>query len=69
MGKRCIGDEVVLDSNPAAATSLRNFGNSIYPALPVSFEGDTKRRWSLLSGVYTILHWKCVTCRGLHILA
>ena len=35
-----------------------------------------KRRWSLLSGVYargskehTSLHWKCVTCRGLHILA
>ena len=24
-------------SNPAAATSLRNFGNSVYPALPVSF--------------------------------
>ena len=28
-------------SNPAAATSLRNFGNSVYPALPVSFGGDT----------------------------
>ena len=26
-------------SNP---TSLQNFGNSIYPALPVSFGGDTK---------------------------
>ena len=24
-------------SNPAAATSLRNFGNCVYPALPVSF--------------------------------
>ena len=32
--------------------SLRNFGNSVYPALPVSFEGDTKSRQSLLSGVY-----------------
>ncbi len=32
--------------------SLRNFGNSVYPALPVSFGGDTKSRRSLLSGVY-----------------
>ena len=31
---------------------LRNFGNSVYPALPVSFGGDTKSRRSLLSGVY-----------------
>ena len=29
-----------------------NFGNSVYPALPVSFGGDTKSRWSLLFGVY-----------------
>ena len=29
-------------ANPAAATSLRNVGNSVYPALPVSFGGDTK---------------------------
>ncbi len=44
---------VVQGSNPAAATySLRNFGNSVYPALPVSFGGDTKCRRSLLSGVY-----------------
>ena len=27
-------------SNPAEATSLRNFGNSVYPSLPVSF-GET----------------------------
>ena len=39
-------------SNPAMVTSLRNFGNSVYPALPVSFGGDTKSRRSLLSGVY-----------------
>ena len=39
-------------SNPAVATSLRNFGNSIYPTLPVSFGGDTKSLRSLLSGVY-----------------
>ena len=30
-------------SNPTAENfSLRNFGNSVYPALPVSFGGDTK---------------------------
>ena len=45
-------DQVIHGSNPAAATSLRNFGNSIYPALPVSFGGDTESCWSLLSGVY-----------------
>ena len=28
---------VAVGSNPATATSLRNFGNSVYPALPVSF--------------------------------
>ena len=39
-------------SSPATVTSLRNFGNSVYPALPVSFGGDTKSRRSLLSGVY-----------------
>ena len=39
-------------SNPATVTSLRNFGNSVYPALSVSFGGDTKSRRSLLSGVY-----------------
>ena len=35
-----------------SATLLLNFGNSVYPALPVSFGGDTKSRRSLLSGVY-----------------
>ena len=38
--------------NPADGTSLWNFGNSVYPALPVSFGGDTKSCRSLLSGVY-----------------
>ena len=53
MGWTGAGDRVVLGSNPAAATSLRNFGNSVYPALPVSFGGDTKSlRSGLLSGVY-----------------
>ena len=46
------GDRVVLGSNPAAATSLWNFGNSVYPALKVSFGRDTEKRRSLLSGVY-----------------
>ena len=32
--------------------SLRNFGNSVYPSLPVSFGWYTKSRWSLLSCVY-----------------
>ena len=50
------------------------YGNSVYPALPGSFGGDTKSRRSLLYGVYmpgevkypTSLHWTFVTCRGLH---
>ena len=45
------GDRGVLVLNPAGGTSLRNFGNSVYPALPVSFGGYTKSRRSLLSGV------------------
>ena len=36
----------------AEATSLRNFGNSVYPALPVSIGRDTTSRQSLLSVVY-----------------
>ena len=60
-------------SNPAAATSLRNFGNSV--SLPVSFGGDTKSRRSLLSGVHARgrkrFHksaLECIgpNCRGLH---
>ena len=43
---------VVLGSNPAVATSLWNLGNSFYPALQVSFGGDTGSRRSLLSGIY-----------------
>ena len=31
---------------------LRNLGKFVSPTLPVSFGGDTKSRWSLLSGVY-----------------
>ena len=46
------GDRVVLGSNPAEATSFRNFGNSVYPTMPVSFGGDTKSCPSLLSRVY-----------------
>ena len=51
--ERWTGDRTVQGSNPTAETfSLRNFGNSVYPALPVSFGGDTQSRRSLLSGVY-----------------
>ena len=41
------GDRFVLGANP----SLRNLDNSVYPALPVCFGGDTKRCRSLPSGV------------------
>ena len=40
--ERWIGDRVALGSNPAAATSLRNFGNSVYPALTVPSEDTLK---------------------------
>ena len=46
------GDRVVLGSNPAGATLLRNFGNSVYATLPVSFGRDPKICRSILSGVY-----------------
>ena len=39
--------QVVLGSN-TTATSLRNFGNSVYPTFPVYFGGDTKSRRLLL---------------------
>ena len=38
--------------------SLRNFGNSVYPALPVSFGGDTKNRRSLLSAIWCLCQGK-----------
>ena len=50
--ERWTGDRVVVGLNPADATLLWNFGNSVYPALPVYFGGDTKNSRSLLSGVY-----------------
>ena len=37
------------------AEQLRNFGNSIYPTLPLSFGGDTKSHRSLLSGDYATI--------------
>ena len=49
--ERSTGDQTVEGSSPTAENfSLRNFGNSIYPTLPVSFGGDSKSRRSLLSG-------------------
>ena len=60
-------------SNSAAATSLRNFGITVYPAWPVSFGGYTKSRQSLLSVVYARgskrSHQSALemcNCRGLH---
>ena len=50
--ERWTGDRVVLGSNPAAATSRRNFGNSVYPSLTVSFGGVAKSRRSLLYVAY-----------------
>ena len=49
--ERWTGNRVVLGSNPAAATSLRNFGNSI-SLLYQCLSEETKSRRSLLSGVY-----------------
>ena len=62
------GDRMVLSSNPAAATSLRNFGNSLYPAL-LCLSEETLRT---VGPVYLVSmpgevkdptspHWKCVT--------
>ena len=48
------GDRLVLGSNPAAATSLWNFGSSVYSALPVSFGGDTKSRRSLIFTAFSL---------------
>ena len=62
---------------PIPPRPLGNFGNFLYPTLPVFFGGDTKSCWSLLFDVYAMgskrslkypTRCKCVTCRGLHIL-
>ena len=50
--ERRTDNQVILVSNPTGATLLRNLGNSVYSTLPESFGGDTKSRWSFLSGVY-----------------
>ena len=47
--ERRTGGRVVLSSNPAGAASPWNFGNSVYPTLSVSFGGDIKSHWRLLS--------------------
>ena len=67
------GDRVVLGSNPAAATSPRNFGNSVYPAFQCLSEETLKAVGPLylvsMPGEVkdpTSPHWECVTCRGLH---
>ena len=69
--ERSTGDQVVLGSNPAVTTSLRNVDNSVYPALHVYFGEDTKSRRSLLSGIYDRGSKRSnqsalEMCRGLH---
>ena len=61
------GDRVVLaELESRCGNFARNFGNSVYPALPVSFGGNTKSRRSLLSGVYAriskISHQSAMEC-------
>ena len=60
----CTGNRTV--RIPLRTTSLRNFGNSVYASLPVSFRGDTKSCWSLLSDVYArgrkISHQSALEC-------
>ena len=64
--ERRTGDRIVLGSNPGG-TSLQNFANSFYLDLSVSFEGDTKNPFYLVS-MSGGLKGKCVICRGLHTL-
>ena len=46
------GDRVVQGSNPAAATyTLRNFGNSVYPALPGVYARGSKRSHQFALGM------------------
>ena len=62
-------------NNIILVVPLGNFGNFLYPLCQCILEETQKSRWSLLYGVYArgskISHTrgKCVTCRGLHILA
>ena len=51
-GKRAgLAIDVVMSSNAAGGSSLRNVDKSVCPILPVSFGGDTKSHLSLLFGV------------------
>ena len=65
----CTGGRTVRDGFESHCEQLRFGtlpGNSVYPALPVSFGGDTKSRRSLLSGVYArgskISHHSALEC-------
>ena len=67
------GDRMVDGSSPTAENfSLRNFGNSVYPALPVSFGGDSQSCRSLLSGGYARgskrPHQSALECVGLTVV-
>ena len=67
MGRALDCDRTVQGSNPTAENfSLQNFGNYVYPALPVFFGGDTKSHRSLRSSVYArgskISHQSALEC-------
>ena len=54
--ERGTGEWVILGSNPAVGTLLRNIGNSVYPTLPVSFGVDTKKL--LVSSIWCLCQGK-----------
>ena len=67
--ERWSGDRVVLGSNPAAATSLRNFGNSVYPALPVYFGGDCSNFDCIIAMKAYIEYWSFIALQCCFILS
>ena len=75
--ERWTDDPVVLGSNPAAATPLRNFGHDPFTPLYQCISNDTLKAVGPFYLVSmpgevkdpTSLHWKCANCRGLHIVA
>ena len=57
----CTGGRTVRVRIPLRTTSLRSFGNSVYPALPVSFGGDSnlilsKREKSSVPSIWCLCH-------------
>ena len=63
--ERWTGDRTVRGSNPTAENfSLRNFVNSVYPALPVSFGGDTKTLVKAVGPFYLVSMTVTMPARG-----